>query len=135
MPWSGRWEGSSSNGRQGRFGWPIQYADFHSIPIFTTTCCPNPHPFSFKLLHKIKPDLLACQKGYEGLVVLANFLATLLSLATPQPKPTKRFVLVYEPAHFLSKLLEDGLHKNKGIIQEKLIKMTRNFKRNQKREG
>lgn len=39
---------------------------------------------------------------------------------------------MYEPAHFLSKLLEDRLHKNKGVNQEKLIKMTQLQKESEK---
>lgn len=71
-------------------GLPHQHADFHSIPIFTTTWYLNPDPLAFKLLHKVKPDLLLVwPKGSRGLMVFVNFLPTLPSSATSNPCPFK----------------------------------------------
>lgn len=79
----------------------------------------------------MQPDLLlAWWKGCGHLIVFANFPPTFSSLAHPKFMPSKGLVLVHElacflsaaypPPLFLSKLLNDGLHQDKGANQERM---------------
>lgn len=112
-------------GSLGRRGAPFRAQTFIQCP-FHHHQVPKARP----LLTSATPQSQArsVAKGSGGLVVFDNFAPTLLSLPRSNPYLqsssslcVNRLAPYWLPtlAHFLSKLLEEGIHKNKAVNQER----------------